>query len=53
MSKTVTKTLRDYLLLSRKKRTKMIVIADGGSTKTNWCLINEAGRKIHFQYGRI
>ena len=24
----------------------MIVIADGGSTKTNWCLINEAGRKI-------
>lgn len=26
----------------------MIVIADGGSTKTNWCLINEAGRKIHF-----
>ena len=26
----------------------MIVIADGGSTKTNWCLINESGRKIHF-----
>lgn len=26
----------------------MILIADGGSTKTNWCLINEAGRKIHF-----
>ena len=26
----------------------MIVIADGGSTKTNWCLINEAGRKIYF-----
>lgn len=26
----------------------MIVIADGGSTKTNWCLINEAGRKILF-----
>lgn len=26
----------------------MIVIADGGSTKTNWCLINESGRKIYF-----
>ncbi|WP_199117085.1 N-acetylglucosamine kinase [Pedobacter sp. ASV28] len=26
----------------------MRLIADGGSTKTNWCLINEAGRKIHF-----
>lgn len=26
----------------------MIVIADGGSTKTNWCLINEFGRKILF-----
>ncbi len=26
----------------------MIVIADGGSTKTNWCLINEYGRKILF-----
>jgi len=26
----------------------MILIADGGSTKTNWCLLNEAGRKIHF-----
>ena len=26
----------------------MILIADGGSTKTNWCLINAAGRKIHF-----
>ncbi len=26
----------------------MILIADGGSTKTNWCLINEAGRKILF-----
>ncbi len=26
----------------------MILIADGGSTKTSWCLINEAGRKIHF-----
>lgn len=26
----------------------MILIADGGSTKTNWCLINEFGRKILF-----
>ncbi len=26
----------------------MIVVADGGSTKTNWCLINEKGGKIHF-----
>lgn len=26
----------------------MILIADGGSTKTSWCLINAAGRKIHF-----
>jgi len=26
----------------------MIVIADGGSTKTNWCLINEEQQKIYF-----
>ena len=26
----------------------MILIADGGSTKTNWCLLNKAGRKIYF-----
>ncbi|HXH99079.1 MAG TPA: hypothetical protein VNI52_02335 [Sphingobacteriaceae bacterium] len=26
----------------------MIIIADAGSTKTNWCLINEAGQKIYF-----
>lgn len=26
----------------------MIIIADGGSTKTNWCLINETGQKIYF-----
>lgn len=26
----------------------MIIIADGGSTKTNWCLLNEAGQKIYF-----
>jgi glucosamine kinase len=26
----------------------MIIIADGGSTKTNWCLINQAGQKIYF-----
>ena len=26
----------------------MIIIADGGSTKTNWCLINDAGQKIYF-----
>jgi N-acetylglucosamine kinase-like BadF-type ATPase len=26
----------------------MIIIADGGSTKTNWCLINEEGKKIYF-----
>ncbi|WP_026899090.1 N-acetylglucosamine kinase [Daejeonella oryzae] len=26
----------------------MIIIADGGSTKTNWCLINEKGQKIYF-----
>ncbi len=26
----------------------MIVIADGGSTKTNWCLVNDEGQKIYF-----
>ena len=26
----------------------MIVIADGGSTKTNWCLLNEENKKIYF-----
>ncbi len=26
----------------------MILIADGGSTKTNWCLINDEGKKIYF-----
>lgn len=26
----------------------MIIIADGGSTKTNWCLIDDAGKKIYF-----
>lgn len=26
----------------------MIIIADGGSTKTNWCLINREGKKIYF-----
>ena len=26
----------------------MIVIADGGSTKTNWCLIDESGKKVLF-----
>jgi N-acetylglucosamine kinase-like BadF-type ATPase len=26
----------------------MIIIADGGSTKTNWCLLNDAGQKIYF-----
>lgn len=26
----------------------MIIIADGGSTKTNWCLLNEEGKKIYF-----
>jgi len=26
----------------------MIIIADGGSTKTNWCLINEEQQKIYF-----
>ncbi|SEM14872.1 BadF-type ATPase [bacterium A37T11] len=26
----------------------MIIIADGGSTKTNWCLINDAGKKVYF-----
>jgi glucosamine kinase len=26
----------------------MIIIADGGSTKTNWCLINQTGQKIYF-----
>lgn len=26
----------------------MIIIADGGSTKTNWCLLDDAGRKIYF-----
>jgi len=26
----------------------MIVVADGGSTKTNWCLINDRGERIYF-----
>lgn len=26
----------------------MIAIADGGSTKTNWCLLDEAGKRIYF-----
>ncbi|RRN77645.1 N-acetylglucosamine kinase [Pseudoxanthomonas sp. SGD-10] len=26
----------------------MILIADGGSTKTNWCLLNEEGEKVLF-----
>jgi glucosamine kinase len=26
----------------------MIIIADGGSTKTNWCLLNDEGNKIYF-----
>jgi len=26
----------------------MIIIADGGSTKTNWCLINNEGNKVYF-----
>lgn len=26
----------------------MIIIADGGSTKTNWCLVNEEGKKVYF-----
>lgn len=26
----------------------MIVIADGGSTKTNWCLIDDSGKKVLF-----
>ncbi|MEO8794482.1 MAG: N-acetylglucosamine kinase, partial [Daejeonella sp.] len=26
----------------------MIIIADGGSTKTNWCLLNEKNEKIYF-----
>ncbi len=26
----------------------MIIIADGGSTKTNWCLLNEEGKKVYF-----
>src|SRR5690554_3741360 len=26
----------------------MIIIADGGSTKTNWCLIDDLGRNIYF-----
>lgn len=26
----------------------MIIIADGGSTKTNWCLLDESGKKIYF-----
>jgi len=25
----------------------MIIIADGGSTKTNWCLINDEGKKVY------
>ncbi|WP_207428624.1 N-acetylglucosamine kinase [Pedobacter sp. SYSU D00535] len=26
----------------------MIIIADGGSTKTNWCLLNEDNKKVYF-----
>jgi N-acetylglucosamine kinase-like BadF-type ATPase len=26
----------------------MIIIADGGSTKTNWCLVTEEGKKVYF-----
>lgn len=26
----------------------MIIIADGGSTKTNWCLIDNTGKKIYY-----
>jgi len=26
----------------------MIIIADGGSTKTNWCLIDNSGKKIYY-----
>jgi len=26
----------------------MIIIADGGSTKTNWCLITDEGKKVYF-----
>jgi len=26
----------------------MIIIADGGSTKTNWCLLDESGKKVYF-----
>ncbi len=26
----------------------MIIIADGGSTKTNWCLLNDENKKIYF-----
>jgi len=26
----------------------MIIIADGGSTKTNWCLITDDGKKVYF-----
>ena len=26
----------------------MIVIADGGSTKTNWCLLDDSNKKIYF-----
>ena len=26
----------------------MVIIADGGSTKTNWCLVTEEGKKVYF-----
>ena len=26
----------------------MIIIADGGSTKTNWCLLDDSNKKIYF-----
>src|SRR5476651_772766 len=26
----------------------MIIIADGGSTKTNWCLVNDEGKKFYY-----
>src|SRR5690606_19447082 len=34
--------------LAKTKTNDMIIIADGGSTKTNWCLINEEQQKIYF-----
>src|SRR5690606_34879996 len=41
----------NIIKLKKTKKTntqQMIIIADGGSTKTNWCLLDNAGKKVYF-----